>query len=248
MAIQAADAAPGSGRYYTRHCFPNKMFCCPTEIPVKSKRATPQRGCPMQFFSINGLWLFCGLGTVDNQLCAIPTASVGGAHELHLNDAVGQRVRNFRSIREESFHRAAFQRQLVSLEKRELDTLSGPGGARKGCSRRGRSGCFGRCRTFSGSGFHQRGYGRCFSSRRRLSSGCWLSSGCFFLGVHAVGVGLAGTTTARGRSAATGHDSNHRERQHAQKNLGHLFTLSNFLLRIHTRIPSVSRDPITPDH
>lgn len=208
-------------------------------------RGRPRIEAALCIFYYLWLLLLGRLSTVDSQLCAVPGSSVGGAHELHFDHAFRQCVRNFRPAGEEGFNRAAFQRELVSLKKRKLDILSGPGRTGQRSSGRGRSGRFGGRSTFSRS---RRGLG----SGRRLGSGSGFRSrsscggGCFLL-IHFL-VKRGGSTTVAfggGGGTATGHNGDHDEAQQAQKNLAHLFTLSYFLLSLYTRIPSVRVNRIT---
>ena len=148
MATGPAGKAPGTGRYYTSPPWPKENFgVCYGQKTAKGRPRIETALCKL---ICGSLLLLDRLSTVDDQLCAIPSASVGGAHELHFNYAVGYLVVNFRTFGCQGFERATFQGQLVVFKKRKLDTVSGPLGAGQ------RSGGSGR----SGSGFRSCAFNR----------------------------------------------------------------------------------------
>lgn len=223
MAIETAGKATGTGRYYTSP--PRRNENLSSKGTARQRKGGLNLRPPYAVFFFGSLLLLDSLSTVDNQLCAVPSSTVGGAQKLHRNGTIGQRVRNFRPAGEKRLHRAAFQRQLVALKKRKLDILSGPLRAGQRSSGRGRS----------GSGFRGGTVGSRSSFRSRRGFGSWRSfrSRCGFFCVTVGTVRFGGGRSAfnlddRLRRAATGHNGDHNEAQQAQKNLAHLFTLSIF--------------------
>lgn len=227
MATGAADAAPGTGRYYTSTSGRKENFGA---FHGETAKGRPRIETALFKVFLGWLLLLHRLSTINHQLRAIPGSGVGGAHELHFNNAVGYLVVNIHAVGCERFDRAALQGKLVAFKKRKLDTVSGPlrAGQRSGGSGLGGSGSRGSAFSSGSRGGFRRGSGGRFGSRRNFNS-----RRCFFRVAVRTGRigGRSGTTSSvaiGGRSAATGHNGDHNEAQQAQKNFAHLFTLSIF--------------------